>query len=120
EGMHKVAYAIESGKERRFGADIRAAMSQLEDYRREHASYPVACNAKALSTTLGPRNVVARFGESWFQYCSDGQQYVLAFLAQAATQYRTAYAAPRVAATNELIAAPVAVPRSTGASEAKP
>jgi type II secretory pathway pseudopilin PulG len=109
QGVQSLMNAVEAGKEKRFGADVRVAMRQLEDYRREHTSYPVACDAKSLSDQLGPGNAVIENGESWFQYCSDGQRYLLAFVPFGTRAYRTAYGAPLLVTNNELVSAPAAV-----------
>ncbi len=116
-GLQLFGDAIEGGKEKRFGADIRYAMRQLEDYRARHATYPVACDASVLSAQLGPpdkSNVISTLGEEQFQYCSDGQQYILAFIPMATSAYRTAYGAPLLARNNKLIAAPLSVSRADG------
>lgn len=109
QGVQSFLHAVEAGKERRFGADVRAAMRQLEDYRQAHTNYPVACDAEALTAQLGPRNFITQIGEPSFHYCSDGQQYLLAFTPFGTRSYWSAYGAPLLAANNELIAAPNAV-----------
>ncbi len=112
QGVQLLMSAVDAGIARRFGADTRAAMRQLEDYRRQHGTYPVACDSRELSTQLGPRNVVSQLGETWFQYCSDGQQYVLAMVPYAADRYRSANGAPLLATNDRLIAAPAVVVRA--------
>ena len=67
QGPQLIMRAVEAGKERRFGADIRSAMDRLEDYRREHTTYPVACDAKSLSAQLGAGSIVGASGDTEFQ-----------------------------------------------------
>ena len=105
-GFYSFRDAVMRGKERRFVADLRVVTNELERYRNEHTAYPVACDAKLLSDQLGPQNVVSQFGETWIQYCSDGQQYVLAFVPFGGGAYGTAYGAPLLAANNRLVAWP--------------
>jgi hypothetical protein len=111
QGTQQLMFSIETSKEKRFGADLRSVMQELEDYRTAHMNYPVACGAQALSDQIGPRNLVSSFGVPWFQYCSDGQQYLLAFVPFGTTAYSTAYGAPLLATNDDLLAAPASVPR---------
>ena len=105
-GCYTFRDAVLRGKERRFIAAIRAVTNELERYRTAHTEYPVACDAKALFEKLGPDNMVSKFGESWTQYCSDGQRYVLAFVPFGGGAYGTAYGAPLLAVNNRLVAWP--------------
>jgi hypothetical protein len=91
-----------------FGADMRAAIGQLEDYRGKHGSYPIACDAISLSKQLPTPNIFAGTGQIWL-YCSDGQKYVTTLMPLATTEYSGAYGAPLVASNNRLVSAPVAV-----------
>jgi hypothetical protein len=105
QAMHNVFDAIERGKSKRFVVDALVLMSKLEKYQAEHAIYPVGCDPTTI-TSLFPEGTFPDSEKPWFQYCSDGERYVLALVPFGGGEYGP-IGAPLVAANNEVIAWPV-------------
>jgi type II secretory pathway pseudopilin PulG len=105
EAMHRLASAIDRSKAKRNVADARAMSERLERYRAEHSAYPVGCDPMTLKSQFASANITSSGSdEPWIHYCSDGRQYLMAFVPSGGGEFNGLIGAPVVAANGRLVA----------------
>ena len=105
-GWHKYSDNAVAKKLTPLASGAQRVADQVERYKQRNNTYPKACNAAGLFMEIGDFAAMSSASDSPVYYCSDGEDYLLAYLPLGPGPISSQFAAPIVLAKSRWVAWP--------------